>query len=68
MKDLDTTLFASMSDNDLNTLLDHLCSSLDILRKYVYSITNYDEILKLALLQIRVFEELKSREKINSHD
>ena len=55
MKDLDTTLFASMSDNDLNTLLDHLCSSLDILRKYVYSITNYDEILKLALLQIRVF-------------
>lgn len=63
MKDLDKVLIASMNDDDLNTLLDHLCDSLSILRKYVYSITNSDEILRLTLLQIHVFEELKHREK-----
>ena len=68
MKNLDTILIASMNDDDLNTLLDHLCDSLNILRKYVHSITDSDEILRLTLLQIRVFEELKHREKINSHD
>ncbi|MGL5711705.1 MAG: hypothetical protein ACRCX2_01685 [Paraclostridium sp.] len=60
---LDKDLITSMSDDDLDVLLGYLCDTLAILRKYVYSIADSSEVMRLALFQIKVFEEIKKRAK-----
>lgn len=68
MKDLKKTTSDSkmpflevMSNDDLSSLLEYTCNSLDTLRKYQSSTFDSEVSYNLMMLQLAIFEEIRYR-------
>lgn len=68
MKDLKKTTSDSkmpflevMSNDDLSSLLEYTCNSLDTLRKYQSSPFDSEVSYNLMMLQLAIFEEIRYR-------
>lgn len=59
--DLKLEFLTVMTDADLSLMLEHLCNSLDILRKYQSSPFESEVSYNMMMLQIAVFEEMRYR-------
>lgn len=68
MKDLkkttnfsEMTFIGDMTDEDLASLLEYLCNSIDVMRKY-QSLPGVSKVTdNIMMLEFEIFEEMKSR-------
>lgn len=69
-EDLKLEFLTIMTNQDLSLMLEHLCYSLDILRKYQSSPFDSEVSYNMMMLQIAIFKEMRHRlsSPLNNND